>query len=421
MAYTPTPESIGNDPTNKRVTIVSIDGNSVAALSAEMAGEKLRLYGHQHHECEDLEERVDRVRHPVFMDVSVMSIPHADRLAEKLKAVLATPEFAGPVVLLLNSDRLQLHELKGEAGANAMNLRRTDLLRRHLPRNPRAYPCYFYVQEIALSDGESLTRLGLGRFDDLVGLADLLAKVGSEYLGAVPAMYAADHLARHCATGGNTAKPFAACFLGKLRTLYTMLDANGRIAFQTIPVGLCRDEVDYFQTFVPTIKRLDELRRSVGPLLLPPETTPSPLFSGWSSTPQLECTRFASQAARYADRALRATLHGDAELPLHIAGLGRHLPGLREYMQARLQRPTRLLSNCAADLLDHAEHATDVINDQALLLGAAFEVLQPTAASLGPIGGHQHRNGNQKTPRSLSDMETNMVYVLEQPPGSGRS
>jgi hypothetical protein len=326
------------------LTTIHIDGNSVGTATGACADDgTLELAHLAHGEATALFEVARRVRHPVFMDVTAWLLTDKQALTETIRATLPHPDEANPVAVVMPGDKVRVSALEGPAD-EAM-ARRRRLLTDSRSINPLDFPAAVRIDELPLGDGRWRTRLVRMRLADLIPLVELLRSMGYVVESVVPAHAALEQIGRLMGEA-HPGEPLGIIDIGKLRTAYSIAPASGAaMAHHVIPVGLARDDQSYFTSLPLTVGGIASLVATQTALLLSADSTPLPILSVDRGTPQLEATRMALQVGRFAGRALEASLGGrdsSGGWPgvYYIAGRGSRMPGLRQYLEARLR--TRL-------------------------------------------------------------------------------
>lgn len=405
-----------------RLTAVSIDGNSIGVMAAEAVNGKLNVLATKHRELDALLEVIKRLRHPIFMNVNLSWFPEKEKVKALVAEMLEEPVFRNPLIGLLPAEKIGAYEVSGEEGEDAARVRRDALLDSHAPSDPFSYPCTVLFQEFEVSPGHYGTRMWVARLAEIVPQLEILQATGLEVVGLLPAARAAHQLIQRVESD-LAGQPVTICHVGKLRTMYSTRLPDDHVLHNPIPVGLARDDVHYFESIKPTVASLISLKERLGSLLLPPETTPSPIGSRWASTPQLDCTRFASQISRYALRAMKAnrdTTNGEwPTAGIHyLSGRGSRFPGLDNYMKVRIQGDVRLLERAAIPSVGFAEGVDwEEARDNLLCIGALCEgALGSSEGSVLITGDFKSLGNSGHEKRSFPNLKAGVVYVLEQRP-----
>lgn len=404
---------------DSRLTAIMIDGNSIGAMAASRQPDgRMRVEAVRHVELDRLVELTRRLRHPIFMDVSYSFFPERELIADRLRDIFALPEFQNPTITLLAPEKVRHAESPGRPTQAGRRERLEKLLSDHLPFNPYDYPALLTCQDVQMDSHHDLTRITVARLADLLPLPQVVRSAGGLYAGIVPATTAASHVVRWLAPKEQT-EPLLLCDVGKLRTLYTTLLPDGTVHHYPIPVGLARDDMHYFKSIAPSTDKLVAMQHTLGRLFFPPEVTPSPLFSGYASSPQIDCTRFAIQITRYAQRSIEATLRdvrGAWPGSHYISGRSSRLPGLRDYIEARLHGKVRRIDRRPLRGVELAEGLTWAeVADNLLLLGALREALDPDPSRGAPLlSGELTMPPLQGSACTIAKLRTDMLYVFEQ-------
>ncbi|MEO8377609.1 MAG: hypothetical protein ABI579_08050, partial [Candidatus Sumerlaeota bacterium] len=338
--------------------VVQIDGNSLSALSGRRENGVIYIDALEHLELDEPVEVTKRLHHPVFMDTYFRFLSGKDTISRVLEHFFRNPLFKRPAVALLSPEKSILNELNGPSAERSKRARQSKLINQLLPINPYDYPCAIRMEEVPGSDPRhSMTRVVRVRLADLLPFNKVIAAHASSYHGAVIALQAASNVL-HLLASQSPDTTITLCDVGKLRTLYSTALPDGRVLHNAIPVGLAGDHLNSARSYTPTIEYLMKLDKALGSLLLSPETSTSfpgdTSKSGGPGSPQVDCTRFASQIARYHLRSVEAHLRDqesydsqDSSLPSihYIGGRSSRLPGLRAFVEgvigAQLRRVDR--------------------------------------------------------------------------------
>lgn len=402
-----------------RVTAISIDGNSIAAVAMSFDGVSYRAEAIHHLELDRLVEVSKKLRHPVFMDVTCCVYPEKELIQARLADIFQRAVFHNPAVVLLAPDKSFAVEIAGDSAEASMLARRRACVEMQLPINPYDYPCALLFQEVPLGDGQSLTRSVRVRLADVYQISQLVAPLAPRFRGCVIGEAAASAvLSTIEPVDGDL--PVTLCDVGKLRTLYAARLPNGQRFFHAIPVGLARDDMHYFRSISPSTDKLMEMNRALGTLFLPPDTTPSPLFSGWASSPQIDCTRLAVQIARYAQRAFESSLgafrdHDRFRAINYLSGRAARIPGLKQFMEAKLDAEYRWIDGPFSSAVSLAEgYGWDEASDNLLAFGAAMQAHSPVAGSFLPLTMEFQTPPMKGAKVAVGDMREGAMYVFEQ-------
>ncbi len=392
----------------RTATAVSVDGNSLSAVSVSLQSGKVRVEGVEHHELDHLVEVKRRIRHPVYMDLDVSVFPGKHIIASFYEVLFSQSRFRHPAVAVLPSTRVQADSMEGEATATAALARRERLIEEHLPRNPMKYPLVFLFREYRKSPGLSVTRLASFRLADFFPMVKMIGNLGAESLGAIYASDALERVLRLLNPAGIDGS-ISLCNIGKLRTLYATSLANGGIDHNPIPVGLARAGTQYFTSFEPSAVGVRKLREQYGDLfpVSASNETPPP------DDPLGEIGMFASQVARFAGRASKGSQA--ARGPLLVGGVGSHVPGLIDYLNRRTGGRVMHLEDSPSNPLRFADAISwSEVTDNILGLGAALEAIDPSPWALGPLRPEFHPTPLANGRCSVSEMGDGQLYVLEQ-------
>lgn len=334
-----------NSSKGERVTAVSIDGNTLQAAAVSLdAGATVNVHKLATMELDELVERVSRASHPIFMDVDFIEYPDQEYLHRALRALVEEPEFDNPFVGVMPAESVQEWRREGldEPGRRERRLLRG--LQSFQSANPYAYPKMFGYSVLKTAPGVIDVEIWSSRFDDVTVVAEqytALINPRRPFRGLVTGRRAIREMLFQMseATGED---PVTMIDLGKLRTVYSGQQRGRPVFTQAIPVGLARDDVHYFRAVPIRTDEVIQLADEVGSLLYPPDVTPSPLFDPQVSSPQVDCTRFSVQVARYAYRVLhdlwseRAEAH---EVRCVLTGLPTRLTSLRDFIEAKTGAP----------------------------------------------------------------------------------
>ncbi|MBI5154562.1 hypothetical protein HZA57_04935 [Candidatus Poribacteria bacterium] len=307
---------------------------------------------------------------------------------------------------------------KGEQSPRAHRARLASAVKAALSRNPFAYPRIFAFDNENANGGSQILRFWSGRFDDVLATADRYYSMEIPFQGLVTANRALGEIFRLLAPE-DQAIPVTLIDVGKLRTNY-LGGQHGEVAFShTIPVGLARDDAHYFRSISPTLSYLEAINSQQGTLLFPPDATPSPIFDPAMSTPQIDCTRFAMQVARYAYRVLHdiwptsdALTHGAH----YVSGGASRLPGFRPYMEAKTSARYRRLDRRPVPGIQILGDVTWAdVADHLLMIGAAVAYHRRTERLHGLVlRDRRPVRVNRAGLRGLN-LEPGQLYVLEKP------
>lgn len=406
-----------------RVTAIQVDGNSISFAALSSDDGTLHIESLDHVELDHLVEVTKRVRHPVFMDVVSCTFPEKELIARTVRAHMERQVYQNPVVTLIGAEKMSVFQLIGEDTAKARATRRRQLLDKNIPINPYDFPCVIALTENTLATGASLSTMIRVRLADVFPLSQLLEANVPEFLGSVTGLTAAAR-ALGALQSEDEDVPLTLFDVGKLRTLYTTRLPEGHVTFNAIPVGLARDDMHYFKSIPMTTEKILELKMTLGSLLFPPDATPLPSFGagsqGWISTPQFECTRFATQVAHYGRRCLDFNVvpyvkEGRGEAIHYLSGRASRLPGFRQFLETAVstkfrridRRPLRGME--VASGIPWADAA-----DNLLTIGAAAEILSPDNYSLGAIFRNFVPPPISRGRCSSAALEDRQPYVFEQ-------
>jgi hypothetical protein len=225
------------------------------------------------------------------------------------------------------------------------------------------------------------------RFDDMAQCAEQYQGRNTPFLGMVTGDRALNEVFSYMGRM-DTSRPLALVDVGKLRTLYLGGFLGRPLFIHAIPVGLARDDQHYFTSITPTLAHLDAIDRQLGTLLFPPDATPSPVFDPLISTPQVDCTRFSMQVARYADRTRRDLLGmtGGSNSVFYVTGRASRLPGFRRYLESKTSVRFRRLDRRPVDGIHLEGNVTwPDVSDHLLPIGAALAYHRREATRQGLV------------------------------------
>ena len=400
----------------RTVTVLYVDGNSVAAMAVSATDSGYHVEGIEHLEVDRLLEVVKRLRHPIFMDLNFCLMPEKDLIQQYFRRFLERSVFDHPTVCLLAPEKVWPTSELGADTPDARAARRIHLFSTAMPVNPYEYPAVAVMEETSAPDGRSRTTLQRARLADFVQVAQVTQAIQPRLLGFCSGISAAQCVLE-ILPNDDPLQEGMLCDIGKLRTLYARRDAQGNLNFNPIPVGLARDDTHYFRSISPEMDKLNRLQASIGNLLFPPEATPSPLFSVTASSPQVDCTRLALQVSRYALRAFttpRTQKPAEPEPVRYLTGRGSRLPGLREYIEKKTNAEFRRLDRRPLQGVTVANglRLGDVA-DNVMLLGAAIDTFRRARAG-ARLMTSAYKSPPMKNRRcSIPDLEDGISYVFE--------
>ncbi len=405
-------------------TVVLIDGNSIAVLAGHRDEKFCHIEAFEHLELDEPVEVTKRLHHPVFMDTYFRFLSGKDHISRVLGHIFRKPVFQKPTVAVLSSEKTVLAEVQGPKVPKSRKGRQAKLLQQLLPLNPYDYPCAVVMSEADGKQNQSMTQVLRVRLADLLPFNKVIAEHAPKYHGSIPALRASTNIIQLLHEGSED-QPVTLCDVGKLRTLYTTALPGGRILHNAIPVGLAGDHLNTARSYLPTIDHLMRLEKALGVLLLSPETSTSfPVESGKKGpgSPQIDCTRFASQIARYHLRSFDANLKEYLADPTHSSGVhylsGRasRLPGLRQFMEAVIAAPLRRIDRRPIPGISLASGIKwSDLADNLLLVGALLEATSPDATFFSSEDG-DFFSPPQNSGRhcSIATMDEGKLYVFEQ-------
>ncbi|CAN5265199.1 hypothetical protein BH09SUM1_BH09SUM1_15380 [soil metagenome] len=403
----------------ERVTVVQVDGNSIAAVAASRDGNKVRIEAIEHIELDRLVEVTKRLNHQIFMHVNFCLLVDKELIHARLKDILGKKVFRNPSIMLIGSEKTVIVEETGVDTDDARMGRRESLLAANHSSNPYDYPAIILFQENTVGHRMSATRLFRMRLADYLPLSQIISSLAKPFLGAVTELGASARIIKLLSTTDEN-KPVTLCNVGKLRTLYTTLLPDGHTMFNPIPVGLARDDMHYFDSISPDAEKLQQLESAIGSLLFPPDVTPAPVVNALQGSPQSDCTRIASQISHYAVRSFSESLRRDkAERSWpgahYLSGRGSRLPGLRQYMESKLETELRRVDRrpiAGIELAPGLKWAE--VGDNLLAVGACIEALRPEKETLGVLPESFFPAPTDDLRSSVPAMVSDRLYVYEQ-------
>lgn len=399
-----------------------VDGNVVQiAEVAHAPGEGAycirKLRGHEE---DDLLEVVERVRHPIFMDVTCSHFPNMRRMTEIVHRLLDAmqPSTLNTIGCLAGET---VRFFQGQCKGDWASIRDTlgALLRQIHTGNPLHYPAQFCYRRSAGvgEDGKDVLILSVSHASEMRAFCEMLNQLPLQVIAYANSRQA---LAGMNALLGEPAaqEAYVLTDVGRLRTHYTGLGRSRPLFCHAIPVGLARDDMHFFRSIPRRMDLVFQLNANRGPLLLAPDVTPPLLFDPASNTPQLDFTRSALQVARYLARAVDAFSRTDSPIKIRrcvLTGLTTRLPGYRQFLAhktgLRLIRPERLKMPGVklGDGIDLKQ-----IGDYIIAIGATLRALgsSPTGLTATPFGRLPIEFDNRVT---LDDLEEGQLYQINAP------
>ncbi|MCB2154280.1 hypothetical protein KQI84_05295 [bacterium] len=406
-------------PPDHPVTGVVVDGNSLlaAVVSMTSTGEPV-VHATRTMELDSLVERIARVNHPIFMDVDFLEFPSPEILVSQLNNLLEGDIFQNPLVVVFPPEITRCWQERGPAGEEA----RADRIRRGLKgirnSNPYSYPMLLAFDETKTKCGGEATRFWSTRLDDLMASADLYNSIALPFQALVQGHRAGAEILR-LLSAEEPDSPMSLVDVGKLRTLY-LGGCDGELVFNhAIPVGLARDDIFYFTAIKPVMSYLHTVAEQFGTLLFPPDSTPSPIFDPVISTPQVDCTRFSMQVARYAYRVLH-DIWGETceprEVVHYVTGRPSRLPGFRQYLDVKTGARFRRLDRRPIESMHLAEGiGWPQVADHLLPIGAAMAYHRRKEDRYGLV--LRSRRPSRLTDQLAADgqLKPNDLYLIEAP------
>ncbi len=403
-----------------RVTACMIDGSTISATVVEHSDGVARVVATELVELPTLVESIERRHHPIFMDFTALAYKDPAAIRRILEAIFADPTFRNPVLGVFPGDAVTEYQLHGESSSRGRDERRRALLKRIQWTNPYRYPTVFMLHEQEGSEGLSTTRLLEVRLDDFVHSAAQFEGIGTECLGVVTAQRAASQLFPHL-PHSSRAKPVTMIDIGKNRTLYSTWVPGGRFMQNAIPVGLARDDAHIFNAIPPSIELILEMQDRIGGMfLLPPEATPTPLFASRKSTPQIDCTRFAVQIARFANRTIESVpaqlgWQGEHDGTVYLIGRGARLPGLPAYLYSWTEADLYAFETAPLESITlDSSVEWKALSDTPATLGAALAFFARGEDSFGMLLREQRIRRLSSGILRVDDLQDNTLYVSEQ-------
>lgn len=363
----------------RTLTALYVDGNSLSAAAVTLShGHKPRVEFCRTIEFPDLLERVERFSHPIFMDTDILRVPDLHAYTTAVRSLLDHKELQHPLLVVLPGDVAEEWFGITEPTMKAEERSLASALKALLHGNPRAYPRVIASEAHTVGAiHKRVVQLWACRFDDVATLVDPIGKITTQpLLGVVTGTRALGEWQR-LAPAADRKSPLALVDIGKLRSGFCG-GIDGHVLFSHgIPVGLGRDDADYFNSFVPMFSQMFAAASGGVRILPPEEMTPLPLFVSGSSTPQADMARFATQVANSLERLVRETWSGanstsTAKTAL-VSGMPARLPGLMSYLMKRAKIALQPAGPWMAALVDVAPGIdSDTIADHAVPIGAVL-------------------------------------------------
>jgi len=415
-------DQLVNGTSMKRALGLYLDGNIVQLAESSHDPEKdhftiEHLCGHEE---ETLLESAERIHHPIFMDVFCVHYRDPNRIVDVVNRLLDRMQpgtrktvgcMAGETVRFSHI----LCEPKEAARVQALG----QLLSAIQNNSPLHYPMLFtYRCQAGVSeDGRDQILLSATHSSEIQAFLDLTSRMDLEVIALSNSQQALACTSRLLGDPGP-GEAILISDIGRLRTHYIGL-GHGRFLFShCIPVGMVRDDIHMFRSIPFRMDALARLNSTLGSLILPPEMTPPPLFNPALSTPQLDCTRFATQVARYMIRAIEQAQQMEPPVRISrciLSGLPSRLPGFRKFLQVRssntLTRPESIrMPHVAFSDPDHKLRLGDFL----VPVGATLRALGASATGLTatPLGMSPQALGKKVL---VENLEPGAVYQVDGP------
>lgn len=370
-SYTPMDQFVAD-----RVTGIVIDGNSLLAAAVSMGehGEAV-VHGVATVELDSLVEKIERETHPIFMDVNHLRFGPSSTIKAALAEILSNEALRNPIIGVFPADCVKLQREWGPTGTEDRHRRVSSAVMASASvANPYRYPRILGVRSEPAADGGEYTEVWSARLEDFITCMEQFRRLGQPLLGLATGKRALGEVSR--LVQGTAPSALTLIDVGKLRSVYAGASGGATRFVHAIPVGLARDDMHYFNSLPPRMDKVIRLSHEIGTLFLPPETTPSPLFEGKVRSPQADSTRLGLQIARFAWRVLgdiwKDEFQWDGPMEVALTGICSRIPGLSEYVSARIGMPLRRLDASAIPGIRIAGDLgwTDVV-DHMLPIGAA--------------------------------------------------
>jgi len=411
---------ISQPPDSHRITACMIDGATIAATAVERTDDGFRVLATEVVELPRLVETIERDHHPIHMDLSKIEYREPDTIQAIFDVIFAEEVFRNLVVGVFPPDGVTELTMTGAATPDDSSARRRTLLKRIQWSNPYRYPSLFSIQESAATEGISTTRVVEVRLDDFIHCASQFERLGTQFLGLVTGQRASSAFIQRLPEWTHN-QPVTIIDVGKNRTLYSTRVPSGRTLYNSIPVGLARDDVHRFTAIPPSIELIAEMQDRIGGMiLLPPEATPTPLFAARKSTPQIDATRFAIQIARFANRTLEsapAQLGYEETDPsgiLYLIGRGARLPGLPSYLYSWTELDIYSFETAPLRDISLADGVVwPRISDSPTTLGAAIAWFERREDWFGQFLRERRIRRLQGNTLNAAELENDTLYVSE--------
>ncbi len=412
-------------PSSSPISSIYFDGNSImlAVVSMTESGDT-KIHYLKTIEMDDLVQRVERVMHPIFMDTDYLDYTDPSALQGAMAILLENEVARYPVLGVFAPECVQQWQEQGPASREGRQGRYERGIHSCKSANPYAYPRIFGFEESPLWRDREETSFWSARFDDVLATAEQYYGLELPFLGLVTGKRAFGEILRTLNIG-HEGRPVTVIDVGKLRTLYTG-SRKGEILFNhAIPVGLARDDMHYFKSIRPSLNKLDQLNDQLGSLMFSPDCTPSPIFDPMVSTPQVDCTRFGMQIARYAYRVLHdiwADIAPQNELTFYLTGSPSRLPQLQSYVQIKSGVRLHKLEDSSLPGFELGDGITwQNVTDHLIPIGAAMAYHRRNESRFGMVL-RDRRPVRIKTIEEIDDIaEPDTLYVVQYPSHTQRT
>lgn len=400
-----------------------LDGNVVLLAEVRHIPERdgYEIAGLAGHEGEDLLEVVERIHHPIYMDMFCATYPQPGKVLDIVNRLL---DQMGPgarqTVGCMAGETMRFYHVLCAPEPKAYRAALRDLVGKVRGDNPLHYPAIFIFRhyENVTQDGRDQLSLSVGHVTEIRRYSELIGKLDLELIAISNSRQALASAGALLATE-DPGEATLICDVGRLRTHYTALAASRLIFCHSIPVGIARDDIHFFHSLPLRMKELTALLDRAGPLLMPADITPPPLFDPNLSTPQLDCTRFASLVARYEIRAEERVAREAPDVRIArrvLSGIPSRLRGFRAFLEnrcaQRFLRPERL---SLPKLAFREEKFRDRLADFLIPTGATLRAMgaRATGVTATPFGGAAPRVLGEKI--DLDSLEPGVAYQVERP------
>ncbi len=407
-----------------RVTGIAIDGNTLSAASVSWQEGEPVIEAVRTIELPQLVERVQRVVHPIFLDVDILRYVDRNLLNRGLEELFRDPVMQNPIVGVFPADcaKQTREEGKPDEASRIVRIERC-VLETAQSSNPNRFPRIVGVDSVREGELET-TRVWSARLHDVLTCMDQLQTIaGESLLGVVTGKRALEEvMTLICSHNGTDARTLIN--VGKLRSVYVgAMDYAVRFA-HAIPVGLARDDVHYFSALPPVTSDVESLQQDYGTLFLPAQGTPSGLFQSAGDNPQIDCTRLGVQISRFAWRVVKNIWEEDmgyaGRMRIALSGRPSRLEGMKEFVSNRVGMPVEALD---ASPLPGIRLGGDVgwpgVTDHLMPVGAALAWFGRTASRFGMVLRDRRPLQVPAVEALAGRSAGEPVFILQQPPQSG--